>query len=191
MAKNLTVGEDNQIIETPIVKSPEEIAKENREKIVALKKLQSSKAWFELMKKYHDEAKGFEIEILERGGTAQDDEVTVSEAQKDRRMEELFSRILKELPDVDGSAYIAEGLKHDIDCIQHNRLKAAPLMNVGIGLVSRSAPLYTELDILRFKYHKLGDMDQALARFIHEATSEANVDKKDENVTDFETGPSR
>jgi len=34
-------------------------------------------------------------------------------------------------------------------------------------------------------------MDQALARFIHEATSEANVDKKDENVTDFETGPSR
>lgn len=188
--KNLTVGEDNQIIETPIVKSPEEIAKEAREKIVALKKLQSCKAWFELMKKYQDEAKQYEIEIMERGGSLVDDAVTVSEAQKDRQMEDLFSRILKELPDHDGSAYIAEGLKHDIDCIQHNRLKAAPLMNVGIGLVSRSAPLYTELDIKRFKYYKLSDMDQALARYIHEATLESNKEPKDENVTDFQTGPS-
>lgn len=190
MAKNITVGENSEIIETPIVKSPEEIAKENREKIVALKKLQSSKAWLELMKKYADEAKALEDEIMERGGAANDDKVTVSEAQKDRAMEVLFSRILKELPEMDGSKYVAEGLEHDIDCIRHNRLKAAPLMNTGLELISRSAPLYTELDVKRYAYHKLTDMDQALARFIHEATSEANKETKDENVTDYQTGPS-
>ena len=154
-----------------------------RQQIVDLKKLRLSSEWLSMVDAYEKEAEELKKEIMEKAvSEVSENDVTVSENVKDLVYEQILVELVDKIPKMPSVELITNSLLEDIEKIKHNRL-VGTIMNMGMALVSRSAPLYTKLDLKRHRLAKISTFPKALDNFI--GSLEKPKEKKDDEQTEW------
>ena len=157
---------------------------ERRQKIVNLKKLRLSAEWLAMVDAYEKESEVLKAEIMEKAvKEVSENAVTVSENVKDLEYENILAELIAKIQAMPSVNLITNSLKEDIEKIRHNR-RVGTIMNMGMALVSRSAPLYTKLDLKRFRLGKISTFPKALDNFIG-SLEKPKGEKKDDNNTEW------